>query len=243
MPISTLRLNRYLAQLGVASRRKADEMISAGRISIAGKTIRELGFKVEPGTKGIEVDGVPLERSHVRKVYFLFHKPKNVVTTLSDPQGRPTVAEYFSHIRERVYPIGRLDYDTEGVIILTSDGEAAHRLMHPRFEVERVYEALVVGAPPLGVLRRLAEGIDLGDRTPARAIATVVRRQGSHSVVRLTLREGRKREVKRMLAAIGFPVLRLRRVSFAGVTVRGLKPGTWRVLVAAEIRRLTLRQE
>jgi 23S rRNA pseudouridine2605 synthase len=224
-----VRLNAYLARAGVASRRKADELIKAGRVVVNGEP-GQLNTFVEPGDR-VEVDGRPVERE--RLAYVLLHKPAGVVTTASDPQGRATVVGLVEH-ESRVMPVGRLDADTTGVLLLTNDGELAHRLAHPKYEVEKVYEAEVEGEPDDEALHRLAEGVELedGPTAPAR-----VRRLGP-SRVELSIHEGRNRQVRRMLEAVGHPVRRLHRSRYAGLTVDGLEAGAWRELTADEVAAL-----
>ena len=226
---SVVRLNAYLARAGVASRRGADQLIKAGRVRVNGEP-GALNTFVEPGDR-VELDGRELVPQ--RLAYVLLHKPAGVVTTVRDPHGRPTVVDLVAH-EARVVPVGRLDTDTTGALLLTNDGPLAHRLAHPRYEVEKVYEAEVEGAPDDAALERLRAGVDLDDgRTaPAR-----VRRLGP-SRIELALHEGRKHQVKRMLAAVGHPVTRLHRSGYAGLTVEGLGPGEWRELGAEEVARL-----
>ena len=224
-----MRLNAYLARAGVASRRKADELIKARRVTVNGE-LGELNTFVTKGDR-VEVDGKAI--SHQTLAYVLLHKPAGVVTTARDPHGRPTVVELVRH-EARVVPVGRLDADTTGVLLLTNDGQLAHRLAHPRYEVEKVYEAEVGGRPPAEALRRLEEGIELDDgpTAPARA-----RRLGP-SRVELSIHEGRKHQVKRMLDAIGHPVRRLHRSRYAGLGIGNLEPGEWRELTEKEVNGL-----
>jgi len=224
-----VRLNAYLARAGVASRRRADELIKAGRVRVNGEPGR-LNTFVAAGDR-VEVDG--REVSAQPLAYYLLHKPAGVVTTVRDPQGRPTVVQLVP-AQPRVVPVGRLDADTTGALLLTNDGALAHRLAHPRYGVEKVYEAEVEGDPDEQALRRLRDGVELDDgRTaPARA-----RRLGPGRV-ELVLHEGRKHQVKRMLAAVGHPVLRLHRSGYAGLTLEGLEPGAWRELAPDEVERL-----
>jgi pseudouridine synthase len=224
-----MRLNAYLARAGVASRRKADELIKAGRVRVNGAP-GELNTFVASGDR-VEVDGRAVAKQ--RLAYVLLHKPAGVVTTARDPRGRPTVVELVPR-EPRVVPVGRLDEDSTGAILLTNDGELAHRLAHPRYEVAKVYVAEVEGQPSIAALRALAEGIELDDgRTaPARA-----RRLGP-SQIELTLHEGRKHQVKRMCAAVGHPVQSLHRREYAGLTLDGLEPGGWRELTAEEVEAL-----
>jgi 23S rRNA pseudouridine2605 synthase len=224
-----VRLNAYLARAGIASRRKADELIKAGRVTVNGEA-GQLNTFVEPADR-VEVDG--RVAAPQRLAYVLLHKPADVVTTASDPQRRATVVDLVEH-ESRVVPVGRLDADTTGVLLLTNDGELAHRLAHPKYEVEKVYEAEVEGEPSDEALLRLAEGIELeeGHTAPAR-----VRRLGP-SRVELAIHEGRNRQVKRMLEAVGHPVHRLHRSRYAELTVDGLEPGEWRELSGEEVAAL-----
>jgi 23S rRNA pseudouridine2605 synthase len=224
-----MRLNAYLARAGIASRRGAEELIRAGRVTVNGE-VAGLATFVE-GKDMVEVDGTEVAPEPL--TYVLLHKPAGVVTTARDPQGRPTVVGLVGHER-RVVPVGRLDADTTGVLLLTNDGRLAHRLMHPRYEVDKVYEAEVEGEPAEAALARLADGIELDDGVTAPAR---VRRLGP-SRLELTIHEGRKHQVKRMLAALGHPVTRLHRSSYAGLTADGLEPGEWRELTADEVKRL-----
>jgi 23S rRNA pseudouridine2605 synthase len=230
MTISVLmRLNAYLARAGVASRRGAEELIRAGRVRVNGE-VAGLATFVEPSDR-VELDGRPLAPEPL--AYVLLHKPAGVVTTASDPHGRPTVVELVD-LRRRVVPVGRLDADTTGVLLLTNDGLLAHRLAHPRYEVDKVYEAEVEGEPDDDALRRLSEGVELDDGLTAPA---VVRRLGP-SRLELTLHEGRKHQVKRMCEAVGHPVKRLHRRGYAGLTLEGVAEGAWRKLTADEVAAL-----
>ena len=224
-----MRLNAYLARAGIASRRGAEELIRAGRVTVNGE-VAGLATFVE-GKDRVEVDGAEVAPEPL--TYVLLHKPAGVVTTARDPQGRRTVVGLVGHER-RVVPVGRLDADTTGVLLLTNDGRLAHRLMHPRYEVAKVYEAAVENEPSDEALEALRRGIELDDGPTAPA---EVERLGP-SRLALTLHEGRKHQVKRMLAAVGHPVTRLHRSSYAGLTADGLAPGEWRELSAEEVARL-----
>jgi pseudouridine synthase len=228
-----MRLNAFLARAGVASRRRADELIKAGRVTV-NDVPGELNTVVGARDR-VAVDGRPVARQ--RLAYILLHKPAGVVTTASDPHGRPTVVELVPG-EPRVVPVGRLDVDTTGALLLTNDGPLAHRLAHPRYGVEKVYEVDVEGEPDDDALRRLEEGVELEDgRTaPARA-----RRLG-RSRLELVLHEGRKHQVKRMCEAIGHPVRRLHRSRYADLALDGLAPGAWRELTRAEVEGLTRRR-
>jgi 23S rRNA pseudouridine2605 synthase len=224
-----MRLNAWLARAGVASRRGADELIKAGRVTVNGEP-GQLNTFVQAHDR-VELDGRLLSKQQL--AYVLLHKPAGVVTTASDPQGRPTVVELVAH-PSRVVPVGRLDADTTGALLLTNDGELAHRLAHPSHEVDKVYVAEVEGDPSPAALQRLEQGVDLDDgrSAPARA-----RRLGAGRI-ELTIHEGRKHQVKRMLAAVGHPVRRLHRGVYAGLTLEGLEPGAWRELEPSEVKRL-----
>jgi 23S rRNA pseudouridine2605 synthase len=224
-----VRLNAYLARAGVASRRKADELIKAGRVTVNGEP-GQLNTFVESRDR-VEVDGRPVAKQ--RLAHVLLHKPPGVVTTARDPQGRPTVVELVPD-DPRVVPVGRLDADTTGALLLTNDGELAHRLAHPRYGVEKTYVVEVEGDPDGNALARLERGLELEDGVTAPARARRLR----DGVVELTIHEGRNRQVKRMFAAVGHPVVRLHRSAYAGLAVDDLAPGTWRPLTPDEVSRL-----
>jgi len=227
-----MRLNAYLARAGIASRRASEEVIRAGRVKVNGRPAG-LATVVQPGDR-VEVDGEPIEPEPL--AYVLLHKPAGVVTTAHDPHGRPTVVGLVDH-EQRLVPVGRLDADTTGALLLTNDGGLVHRLMHPRFEVDKVYVAEVEGSPAPDALRRLAEGVVLDDGLTAPAVA----RSLGPGRIELTLHEGRKHQVKRMLEAVGHPVRRLHRSRYAGLDLQGLAAGRWRELSAGEIERLSAR--
>ena len=224
-----MRLNAYLARAGVASRRRSDELIRTGRVRVNGEP-GELNTVV--GARDVvEVDGERVSAQPL--VYVLLHKPAGVVTTASDPHGRPTVVGLVEH-EARVVPVGRLDADTTGALLLTNDGALAHRLAHPRYGVPKVYEAEVEGTPAAAALATLREGIALEDGRTAPAEARLL----APGLVELVLHEGRKHQVKRMLEAVGHPVRRLHRARYAGVGVEGLEPGAWRELSRDEVSAL-----
>jgi len=230
------RLQKFLARAGVASRRHAEGLITAGRVSVNNQRVTELGSKVEP-TDLVMVDG-QLVTVPERTSWYLLHKPPGVVTTLSDPEGRPTVAGLLEGVEERVFPVGRLDWDAEGALLLTNDGGAAHRLLHPSFEVPRTYLVKVKGAPTDETLARLLEGVRLEDG-PARALrAERFEATERNTWLLLQVGEGRPHLVKRMCAAVGHPVVRLFRPAQAGVSVAGLQPGELRALGAEEVQRV-----
>jgi 23S rRNA pseudouridine2605 synthase len=225
-----MRLNAYLARAGIASRRKADDLIKAGRVSVNGE-LGQLNTFVGARDR-VEVDGRPVQKQAL--AYVLLHKPAEVVTTASDPHGRPTVVELVDH-PSRVVPVGRLDADTTGLILLTNDGELANRLTHPRYGVPRTYLARVGGGPiKEAELRRLRQGIELDDGP---TLPAKVRRIEPH-LLELTIKEGRKRQVKRMCEAVGHPVTELSRIAFGPLRLKDLPPGRHRRLTASEVERL-----
>ncbi len=224
-----MRLNAFLARAGVASRRHADELIKAGRVTVNGQPGQ---LNTDVGAHDVvEVDGRRVARQ--RLAYVLLHKPAGVVTTARDPRGRSTVVDLVPH-EPRVVPVGRLDADTTGALLLTNDGPLAHRLAHPRYGVEKVYEVDVEGELSEEELRRLAEGVDLDEGRTAPARVRVLPR----GKLELTLHEGRKHQVKRMCTAVGHPVRRLHRSAYAGLTLEGLEPGRWRELEPSEVEAL-----
>ena len=228
-----MRLAKYLAHAGVASRRTSEEIVFAGRVTVGGETVRDPARDVD-GSLSVEVDGKPVRVSTGQHAVYAVNKPRGVVSTASDPQGRPTIVSLVPSAR-RLYPVGRLDIDTTGLILLTDDGALAHRLTHPSFEVPRTYHAKVRRAPVReGALRALREGVELDDgRTaPAR-----VKRLGADRV-ELTIHEGRKRQVRRMLEAVGHPVVSLERVRFGPLWLGGLEEGRHRRLTAPEVEKL-----
>lgn len=230
-----MRLNRYLASAGVASRRGADTLIQEGRVSVNGEPVQELATFVEPGTDTVAVDGRVVQPAETT-VGWLLHKPAGTVTTARDPQGRPTVVDLVPR-SPRVYPVGRLDVETTGALLLTNDGDLAHRIAHPRYRLDKEYAVLAEGRVERDALRRLAEGVELPDdpRPTAPAdVGEVVHRAG-RTELRLVLHEGRNRQVRRMLEAVGHPVLQLRRVRIGPLLLGDLEPGSYRALTADEL--------
>jgi 23S rRNA pseudouridine2605 synthase len=231
------RLQKFLAGAGVASRRKAEELVLAGRVKVNGKVVREMGTRVDPVADHVEVAGRVVE-TQARARYILLYKPPGCVTTLSDPQGRPTVAQYLGNVSERVFPVGRLDWDAEGALLFTTDGELANRLAHPRYGHRRTYLVKVKGDPASGAIGRMLEGVRLEDG-PAQALeATLHERAEKNTWIRVVVGEGRKHLVKRLCESVGLEVLRLFRPEFGGVTVAGLRPGHHRELRPDEVETL-----
>jgi len=236
--MALVRLNKFLAHAGVCSRREADRWITEGRVSVNGKAVLELGEKIDPARDRVVAGGKPVRAEEERPAYILLNKPAGRVVSVKDPFGRPTVMELLRHVSARVYPVGRLDLDTEGALLLTNDGDLALRLAHPRFGVVKIYEARVEGEPGEGDLDKVRQGIFLEGRKTAPARVQVLRRGHRHTTLKIEIHEGRKREIRKLFEAVGYPVAGLVRVEFAGLTLEGLKTGQWRFLKTAEIMRL-----
>jgi len=230
------RLQKLIAAAGICSRRQAEALIEAGRVTVNGRPAT-LGEQADPFTDEIRVDDRPLRRREPA-CYLLMHKPVGVVTTLSDPGGRAVVTDLLRDVPARVYPVGRLDLTTSGLLLLTNDGDLANRLAHPSHEVTKTYLVRVRGLPTQEVLRRLEEGVALEDGLTAPAKIANVRSGGGHTWFELTLHEGRNRQVRRMCAVVGLPVSRLMRIRYAFLTLDGLAPGQYRPLTADEVARL-----
>ncbi|OIK13607.1 23S rRNA pseudouridine(2605) synthase RluB [Bacillus sp. MUM 13] len=231
------RLQKVIAHAGIASRRKAEELILDGRVKVNGKTVKELGIKVGPNDK-VEVNEVPLEKE--APVYFLLYKPRGVISAVADDKNRKVVTEFFPGVQERIYPIGRLDYDTSGLLLLTNDGEFANILTHPKHEVDKVYVAKVKGIPLRESLKKLDRGIMLedGKTAPARTKVLSVDKKKQTSIIEITIHEGRNRQVRRMFEAIGHPVTKLKRERFGFLTLQGLSAGEARELTHHEVKQL-----
>jgi pseudouridine synthase len=232
-----IRLNKFLSQAGVVSRREADRLITEGRIQVNDRLALDLGHKIDPERDVVLVDGRKIKETK-KLVYALVNKPSGYLVTLKDPFRRPTVRDLLPASLGRLFPVGRLDYDSEGLLLLTNDGELAFRLSHPRFEVEKAYLVKLKGEPGLDSLRRLEKGVFLDGQKTAPAKVTVLAHNPKSSLLRLEIHEGRKREIRRMCRAVGHEVLELKRIGFAGLSLKNLKPGRWRTLEPSEIRQL-----
>jgi pseudouridine synthase len=236
MPV---RLQKYLAQCGLASRRKAEEMIARGLISVDGKVVTEMGVSITPGVNQVSVAG-KLVRAREKFVYYLLNKPKGYVTTLSDPQGRPIVTSLIKEGGERLFPVGRLDLDTEGALIMTNDGQLAQKIQHPSNETNKTYEALVRGIPSKEKVKLLEKGINLEGKITAPALITVVDAKNNSCLLQITIHEGRKRQVKKMFRLIGYPVLHLKRLAYGKLTIGNLPSGSYRQLNSADLKKIFL---
>jgi len=232
-----IRLQKFLAMAGIASRRASETLIQDGRVQVNGKVVKELGTKVDPNVDEVRVDG-EICRLKIKPVYILMNKPKGVLTTVTDPFGRPTVIDLLVGIKERVFPVGRLDKDTEGLLIITNDGEISYKLTHPKHQIDKTYIAKVLGIPDEKDLRRLRNGILLEEGKTAPAKVRVLKKGKNFAVLEIIIHEGRKRQVRRMCEAIGHPVLDLKRIRVGELALRGLPPGGWRYMTEEEIRYL-----
>ncbi|RHW41206.1 rRNA pseudouridine synthase [Neobacillus notoginsengisoli] len=231
------RLQKVIAQAGIASRRKAEDLIREGKVKVNGKVVTELGTKVSPNDR-VEVNEIQIEREE--PVYLLFYKPRGVISTVKDEKGRKAVTDFFPEIKERIFPVGRLDYDTSGLLLLTNDGDFANLLMHPRSEIEKVYVAKTEGIPQREDLRKLERGIKLedGKTAPARVKLLSSERKKQTAIIEMSIHEGRNRQVRRMFDAIGYPVSKLKRERYAFLTLGNLRPGEMRELTPHEVKQL-----
>ncbi|GAA0135590.1 23S rRNA pseudouridine(2605) synthase RluB [Paenibacillus sp. YSY-4.3] len=232
------RLQKILAAAGVASRRKCEELITSGQVQVNGETVTALGTKADPAVDVITVNGKTIGAE--KKIYIMFNKPKGVITSASDPHGRKIVTDYLKGITERLYPVGRLDYDTEGLLLLTNDGDFAHLLTHPKHHVPKTYLATVKGVPHGTELEKLKQGVMLEDgmTAPAEVEYHDVDPEGKQAVISITIHEGRNRQVRRMFEAIQHPVTKLKRISFGGLFLDNLKRGLYRHLSKEEVEEL-----
>ncbi len=231
------RLQKIIARAGITSRRKAEELILQGRVKVNGQVVTELGSKADSERDHVKVDG-KLIHFKQPQAYLMLNKPRGYVTTLWDPEGRPMVLDLLKGVRQRVFPIGRLDYDTEGLLLLTNDGDLAHALMHPSYEVPKTYLAKVKGVLTDDKIKKLEKGVPLPDGKTAPCIIKKVRKTQENSWLEVTLHEGKKRQVRRMLERVGHPVLKLKRIRYAFLDLAGLLPGQYRHLSPQEVKRL-----
>ncbi len=234
-----IRLQKFLASCGVASRRKSEDYIRDGRVRVDGTVVTKLGTRVVPGRHVVAVDGNVI-RQETEHIYVLLNKPKGYVTTLSDPQGRPVVTSLITDINARLFPVGRLDLDTEGALLLTNDGDLAQKIQHPKFEVRKSYKATVSGFPTAQKIRKLESGIVVDGKKTAPARVRLKKRQKQTSIFTITIHEGRKRQVRKMFAAIGHPVIYLQRISYGRLTLGDLPKGSYKRLKISEIKKIFL---
>lgn len=231
-----IRLQKYLAQCGVASRRACEKLIEEGRVRVNGKVVNVLGSKVLP-TDEVSVDGVCV-KTETKKVYIMLNKPEGYVTTVNDEQGRSTVMELISDINQRVYPVGRLDCNTEGLLLMSNDGDFTMKVTHPSHKMDKVYQAVVSGVPNHFDIEKLQRGVYIDGRKTAGARAKIISAEGNRALVELTIHEGRNRQVRKMFDAIGYPVVYLRRVAIGNIVLGNLPLGKWRHLNPNEVKYL-----
>ncbi len=231
--VMEMRLQKILSEMGIASRRKAEEMIMEGRVTVNGRTAT-IGMKADPSKDHVKVDGKLLTRREP-KVYVIFNKPKNVVTSLHDPEGRPTVKDFLKGVKYKIFPVGRLDYDSEGLLLLTNDGDFAQAVLHPSKKISKTYLVKVKGIPGDGEIGKLRKGIMLEDGLTAPAKARKVRVAENNAWLEMAIHEGKKRQIRRMLDKIGHPVLRLRRIRINGIGLGKLETGAFRYLTHEEM--------
>jgi 23S rRNA pseudouridine2605 synthase len=224
-----LRLQKFIADCGVTSRRKAEEMIEDGRVEVNGQIVTQLGTKVNPKKDSVLVDGRPIDLGSVNNVYLVFHKPRCVMTTVSDPEGRPTVLDYCKDINERIYPVGRLDYLSEGLLILTNDGEVGNMIMHPSSNVEKVYEVKVFGIINEQILKGLRAGATVEGETLVPKSVRLIKQLPGKTWLEFRLNEGKNREIRKLCEAVGVVVDKLKRVSIGGLSIDGISPGRYRM--------------
>ena len=233
-----MRLAKYLADKGVASRRKSETLIAQGRVTVNGIIINEQGIKIDPLKDEVKVDGLSLESA--AKVYILLNKPAGYISSVSDPWGRPVVTDLIQETDLRIYPVGRLDFDTEGLLLLSNDGNFANHIIHPRYKIDKKYVALVKGKVNSDTVQLLQRGVLLDDGLTAPASVIRIKVDSLQTLLEITIHEGRKRQVKRMLAAVGHPIIKLQRTEVAFLNLKGLSPGQYRYLNSEEVERLMI---
>ncbi len=232
-----MRLAKYLAESGISSRRQAERLITQGKVKVNGKTIKELAFTLKPGDR-VEFEGKIIEQAN--KIYLLLYKPAGYISSLADPQGRPRVIDLLSAVNTRVFPVGRLDYDTEGLLLLSNDGEFSNLMTHPRYLIPKKYEAWVQGIVKPDTIRQLEQGVALEDGITAPARVRLLSSKKGQSLLELEIHEGKKRQIKRMCLAVGHRVIKLKRTALAFLTLEGVPRGQFRFLTASEVERLIM---
>ena len=230
------RLQKILARAGICSRRRAEQYIADGRVRVDGELVKRPGLKVDPELATITVDGKAVQREQT--ITLLLHKPPGYVTTMSDPQGRPIVTDLLPEIQYRVFPVGRLDLNSEGALIMTNDGALSNKILHPRFEVNKTYEATVKGVPRPAALRILEQGIVLDGRKTWPADLRILRKKKGSTTLEIIIHEGKKRQVRKMFQAIGHPVLRLKRTAYGSLRLGSIESGKYRILTKNDIKKI-----
>ncbi len=233
-----VRLQKMIAQAGITSRRGAEKLIQQGRIKVNKQTVTEMGFKVDPANDIITFDGKKIDPE--TRIYILLHKPAGYVTTLSDPQGRPIVSDLVRDIDKRLFPVGRLDLDTEGALLMTNDGELGNFVLHPRYKVNKTYEATVKNVPSSSSLKKLSQGIIIDNQRTLPAKLRVLSTSKSLAKIEIIIHEGKKRQVRKMFQAIGHPVVNLKRTAYGNLKLGNLKKGKYRVLTIKDLKKLFL---
>ncbi len=235
------RLQKVLARAGIGSRRKCEEFIKNGLVSVDGKIIKNMGHKVDPARTKIEFNNKPVEIKEEEKTYLLLYKPTGYVSTLSDPQGRPIISDLIpGKIKARLYPVGRLDLDSEGAVIMTNDGEITNKILHPRYGVHKTYHIIVDQIPDRNKLTRLEKGIIIDSQRTLPARIRLLKKRNRESEIEVVLHEGKKRQIRKMFMAIGHPVKKLKRVAYGRLSIGNLKPGEHRILTHSELKKVFL---
>lgn len=232
-----VRLQKYISDCGIASRRKAEELILHNKIMVNHRIVNNLGYKVNPKSDIVELDGKTLVLNN-KKIYVLLNKPIGYITTVSDQFKRPTVMDLVKDIDERIYPVGRLDYNTSGLLLLTNDGELANIIMHPKYEIDKTYVAKVKGIPDRQGLEKLRKGIKIDDYITSPSNVSIISSSKNHSTIKITIHEGKNRQVRKMFEQIGHKVIELKRISLGKINIEGIKEGTWRYLTKDELNYL-----
>ncbi|WP_082394747.1 pseudouridine synthase [Caloranaerobacter sp. TR13] len=232
-----MRLQKYLAMCGVASRRKSEMLILQGRVRVNGKVIEELGYKINPNVDIVLVDKKPIIKKE-NNIYIALNKPEGYITTVKDQFNRPTVLDLVKSINERIYPIGRLDYDTSGLLILTNDGDLTYKLTHPKHEIEKVYIAKIKGVPTERELKEFRNGLKIDNYVTSKAKIKVIKMYNDYSIVKITIHEGKNRQIRKMCKKINHPVINLKRIAIGNIKLGNLKKGDWRYLSKEEIQYL-----